>query len=434
MIDNNAGLDQQSAKQNQPELSVVHPKEPPPPPESEKNEGKKLAAFAQRVKNIGGTARDRLAAIAYESDYSPGREFLLTRFNQFVERLQRAEKEPQKLEMETYGNMDVLALLRGELSKEDPTIPETQKRKLMVLLLGGGQSGIIGAGVVRAMEKAGVLDTVDGFIGGSAGSCAIPCIATRTTEQGAQIYLKNAENNNFVKLPKGIRNRVKALWDLYRHGSKKAVIDTEFVCNEISQLVDPRIDMIKNCHQELKVIVMDTATGRPMVVDLKTLENPMQAIRGSTCVPGASTLSSVELNGKQVADGAYAKQIPLQEAFLEGATDVLIIANSPLGQAGGVLSDLQAIVMAQAARGYGYNNHVRQTISDYDQRWNEQSRFVNHIIQMNNPNRRVAVMAPKKSVISPIEDRKVVLEDAFSRAESFGQEVVKPQRAMAQAA
>lgn len=70
---------------------------------------------------------------------------------------EKLEQERKKLEYEAYGNEEVLDLFRGSKSKEDPSNPEKQKRKLAILALSGGQAGSNGAAILLGMEDVGAL-------------------------------------------------------------------------------------------------------------------------------------------------------------------------------------------------------------------------------------------------------------------------------------
>ncbi len=337
--------------------------------------------------------------------------------------LTEEEEKPQNLEMQIYGNREVIDRFRSE--EKDPN------RKLCVISLGGGQAGNNGTGMLLGMDDTGALDNADVLIGVSCGIANFAYIKAGQGDFGSEIYrVDNTQNQDFIKLSKNRAARIKKLIEILG-GSNDPNMDTAIV-GRVMRDPDKRQDDIetrKSCRQDILTVVMDVEDGTTKVIDLKSQKDPISAIEAAICVPGVSTIPWVTLeDGRNYADGFYANPIPLDVAKEKGCTDVLIVANSTLAARGGFLADLQPFVSAKLSKRktYGYNKKVIDVVRQANKRNRQALNDVYNAITSHDPNFRVAVIEPRNNIISNICDDSEKLTKAFMEAREYGKNLFTP--------
>ncbi len=339
----------------------------------------------------------------------------------------KAPEVKEKLHMQTYGHQDVIDLFKGKAPEPDPDPNSTPRRKLMIGL-GGGQAGNIGAGTFRGMQQAGAYQRADGLCLISAANPNAMYTETDQNEEGVEVYQKdNTEPNFFVKLPKDTREAVAKLIQLLRKGPEDPIVDTTTVADGMRRRRPLNVEKLRASPRELIAVLTDAKTGKPRYVDLRTAEDPIAVMDASICIPALSSVPSVRLeDGRDYVDGGVSDAIPLEWAFEQGYTDILIVANSPIISSSGLIeSTVISLILERLAKNpnYKYSPPLTKALKGYLSNRAKAAANVNKIIKENHPNRRVAVIEPYDEAFSGMfetnRDRLVI---AYNDAKEFARQ------------
>lgn len=190
----------------------------------------------------------------------------------------------------------------------------------VIIFLGGGQAGVIGAGFAHAVEEEGLTDNVNAYIGLSSGSAAVYGLATNSVKTLKDIYHKdNIEENIFD---------IKRVWNIFaRDRLEQAVLKRGI---DDSNLGERKSKFI--------VGVTDIKTGEGRFIDLATEPRPLKAVLASLSTPLADRCDPISLDGRECNDGGLAYPNPLHDvartlnrpangeiALDQAPTDILIV-------------------------------------------------------------------------------------------------------------
>lgn len=368
--------------------------------------GQKMKARVEFWKDNG---KDPAALLSY---------WLLNEIPDLEPYLDEPRKYPHiQFPIHQWGNFSVIERFRG-------TMPVEEGRKLGILALGGGQAGVISAGVCVGMYSTGAFDRADVLVGVSAGLAAVSYVETGQGEVGASIYWEDNIEGRFVKLPRNTLQRAAYLWNAYRSGTNNPIIDTKFVGRCFREWKPIDVEMLKASEKEIYAVLMDCETGQSEFVNMKAAEDSITVMEAAICVPGISTIPWVEIGSKRFADPAFTNPIPLKEMFDDlGCTDVLIVANAELGLEKGFLESMSPLVRSQIAKNktFAYNPRLIDVIRNSDAQQKEAYEYVLRVLGEGNPQRQVAVVSPKRGitkgmVINNLEDDPNILRRAFEAA------------------
>lgn len=196
------------------------------------------------------------------------------------------------------------------------TINDPQHKTLSPLLLlpGGGQRGVVPAGVAAALENLRLVDAFDTLVTSSTGAAIGLYMLAGDVKQGRTIYWEENVRNEFAK-----KRRVRKVLDIdtleeeFRYGKKRVAIKAVFASRP-----------------KFYVSVTDEETGEGLFLDAKKCENPIDAVVASINVPILSGGKVVELHGKRFVDGDLGNPLPIDFAISQDATDILVVMSSPL--------------------------------------------------------------------------------------------------------
>lgn len=212
------------------------------------------------------------------------------------------------------GNKEVFErlLLKQKFLKENN--PKHEKIRTVLLLPGGGQSGVIEAGGMVALEKLGLSEVFDYVVGVSTGAGVGYYYLAKEAAIGTSIYFQ--EN---------VKNKMVNFW----HPWKIFDIDT---LEKVFRNVKP-IDqtVLKKSRSTLLIGVTDLATGTGTFLDAKSYEDPIACIAASASIPIVAGGKVMEIDGKQYVDGSPSFPLPISYA-VDGlqATDILVVMPQPL--------------------------------------------------------------------------------------------------------
>jgi len=241
----------------------------------------------------------------------------------------KEQKKETEIKFGARGDMGILDYLRQP--EIDP------RRKVAMIVMGGAQTGVIGATACGMAKDNGLMDKVSMVMGISAGVANIAYVGAGQWEQGIKIYSdNNTRPNHFSRIP---QNPAKALAMLGRrvfmgiHGP--ALVNTNTVGEAMRSEIplDTRTFIESNKNREMVAVLTDVATGKPVFVDMKCSDIP-ELVNAAVTMPGLSIdpYKKINVNGTEIdcCDGGIAAPLPIKELIAQGYTDVIVLTNSCL--------------------------------------------------------------------------------------------------------
>ena len=238
--------------------------------------------------------------------------------------------------------------------------------KIGLALGGGGARGLAHIGSMKVIEREGIRPDI--IVGSSMGSVVGGALAIGTKAEELEkrvlsflqddIYesselraLGDAERGIDQRLSRRIQcyfqTKIRLAHGIYRPG----ILETK----DIEELIDyfiPDIN-IEETVIPFRAVATDLGSGKLVVFR----EGPLRrAILASSSVPGM--LPYVEIDGRQLSDGAIIQSVPARVAVEEGADFVIAIAvDRDLGLAPHFHTALDVYIRAGEIQGYYLENH-----------------------------------------------------------------------------
>ena len=220
-------------------------------------------------------------------------------------------------------------------------MPWTPSRTQVGLVLGGGAAlGAAHAGVLQALDQAGVYCTV--VVGTSAGALIGGAYAAGLTGSQITELVLTAQWSEFAR------------WNLNR---RMGLLDSNPLEQSIEKYVGTR--QIEDLGRRFGALAFDVLAREPVLLDAGPLA---VALRASSAVPGL--FPPVRVEGRLLVDGAVYDNIPVWAARQLGANYVIAVGldNGPTVDAGVGTRALDVISGARRAR--GLDIHRASTTAD----------------------------------------------------------------------
>lgn len=292
------------------------------------------------------------------------------------------------LTLNIYGNSEVLELFRSELPKDG--------RRLAILALGGGQAGVISAGICIGMYDSGVFQRADGLFGVSAGIANLVYVETGQGHLGASLYFELNTQGDVIKPPHSFLDKIRLAAKAFSSIPVSPILDIPLIGRHMREDLPFDAKTFKSSSKEILALVSHAEDGRCEFLDVKVAEDPIVPIEAAICVPGISNVPWVEVNGQPYFDAGFLNPVPLEAVFEKGYTDVLIVGSFDLSRHRGFLASLQQRVIAKLGNSgsYGYSREVIEAIGRYHANLHKAHLDVWKVIQEKDPQRRVTVISP----------------------------------------
>jgi predicted patatin/cPLA2 family phospholipase len=159
-----------------------------------------------------------------------------------------------------------------------------KKRDIVLILEGGAMSGIFGAGVVSALEKANIYDHIDRIYAVSAGAQIGAYFLSKKIVKATEIYSKYLPSKRYKFIEKMSTFKIlKKLFDLIIYKKNMHVLDLE-ILKQI-QRTKSKLDIktIKNSKIDFYVRVFDVKNMEMKYINGK--RNTLEAINISSYMP-----------------------------------------------------------------------------------------------------------------------------------------------------
>ena len=208
---------------------------------------------------------------------------------------------------------DVLALMQLRYQSGSKPLARQDDSRLAVVLEGGSSRAAYGGGMVTALERAGMLATVDAVYGSSAGAL-----------NGAWFVCQRASDNihgwwDPTSMHATIRPR-----NMLRG---KPVVDTDVIVYDLYENLTPMgFAEILSSDVEYHPIATDAATGQAvdLAPTLRTKADVQNAMRATARLPLLGG-KPVQIGTRRFIDGGVAENTPVRIALEQGATHVLAL-------------------------------------------------------------------------------------------------------------
>jgi predicted patatin/cPLA2 family phospholipase len=184
--------------------------------------------------------------------------------------------------------------------------------KTALVVEGGAMRGIFSTGILDSFLKKS-FNPFDICIGTSAGALNVAAFLAGMYKRNYTIYTDYSLRKDFINV-----------WKFIRGGH---LVDLDWMWNITISEVRLNLDAIMKNKSDFYAGLTDVKTGKAVYIK-PTKKNLEQVIKGSSAIP-IFYRKFIEINGSQYADGGVADPIPVQEAYRQGATNILVLRSRP---------------------------------------------------------------------------------------------------------
>jgi len=210
----------------------------------------------------------------------------------------------------------VQALHRRRAERSQPG-ERRDRRRIALVIEGGGMRGVVSAGMAAAIEQLGLTDCFDEVHGASAGAFNAAFLLAGQAAYLTALYAHGFGDPRFA-----------SPWRVLRGGP---LLDMDYVIDQVWRTQRPlRVQQILARGIELHCTATDVASGEPC--DLTSLTDGEEircALRASTRLPWLAG-PPVPFRGRRWLDATLAEAIPVGAAQ-RSASDLLVLQTRPHG-------------------------------------------------------------------------------------------------------
>lgn len=207
-----------------------------------------------------------------------------------------------------YGNCPeaVVALLNA---RRDGREPAPRRRKLALIVEGGGMRGVLSAGSLLAVDLLGYRHCFDEIYATSAGAVNAAFFLSGQGESGITVYFDDINNRHFYN---PIRlNKIVDVGYAY-----------DYVVPRVKKLDE---SAIRRSATDLFFSMTEARTGDNVLLEVKRCrESVHKMLKASSAMPVLYN-RTVSLEGREFVDGGISCAIPIRQAVARGCTDVLVL-------------------------------------------------------------------------------------------------------------
>jgi len=177
---------------------------------------------------------------------------------------------------------------------------------------GGGMRGSYVAGMLRALDRAGLRPGFDEVYGSSSGAISAAAFLTGSAADCAACFHEDLSTPMFI--------------DMRRLGTRRPVVRLDHLLDEVLRNRKP-LDWASLGHTSapLRVVATDTADLRPYeLTGMETVAQWRQALQASASIPLLAG-PPVSYGGRRWVDGSVGEPLAMARALRGGATHVLVM-------------------------------------------------------------------------------------------------------------
>jgi predicted patatin/cPLA2 family phospholipase len=211
-----------------------------------------------------------------------------------------------------HGDRSVLRVLLERRAAGSAPGARLDDHRVALVIGGGGMRGSYVAGMLHALERAGVRQAFDEVYGSSSGAISAAAFLTGDAAECAACYPEDLCTRAFI--------------DMRRLGSRRPVVALELLLDEVLRHRKPMAwEQLGHTHAPLRVIATDAAdlsahtlTGMASVADWRVV---LQASASIPLLAGPP----VAWDGRRWVDGSVGEPLAIERALRGGATHVLVM-------------------------------------------------------------------------------------------------------------
>lgn len=209
----------------------------------------------------------------------------------------------------------VLELLESRRATSGDGRARQDRRKLALIVEGGGMRGVLSAGSLLAIDLMGYRYCFDEIYGTSAGAVNTAYFLSGQGQLGITVYFDSISNRKFfnpLRLTK--------------------IVDVDFVYDRVV-LQEKRLDedALRSVTTDLLVSVTDAVTGENVLLRVKDHPEPVaRLLKASSALPVLYN-RTVEIGGRSFVDGGVTCSLPVHQAVERGCTDILVLLTKTSG-------------------------------------------------------------------------------------------------------
>ncbi len=216
----------------------------------------------------------------------------------------------------------VLDLIRARARQGSRPDDRRDGARLGLAIEGGAMRGVVSAGMLRALEEMGLLETFDAVYGSSAGAVNGAFFLAGQAGYGITIYFEDINNASFISLGRGV--------------TRRPVLSLDYLLDDVMirrKPLDWRAALASPV--ELKVAASSLEDLRVrLLTGFRDREHLFAALRASSSIPLLAGPPSV-FDGERFLDALLYEPIPFRSAVRDGCTHVLVLLTRPEGTLNG---------------------------------------------------------------------------------------------------
>lgn len=210
-----------------------------------------------------------------------------------------------------HGDRDVLRVLLTRRRAATSPGARLDDHRVALVLGGGGMRGAYVAGMLHALERAGLMPAFDEVYGTSSGAVTGAAFLTGEAAACAACYAEDLTTPRFI--------------DLRRLPSRRPAVDLGFLLDILSTTRPLPWDRLSHTPAPLHAVATDVVDLQPHVLaGMESADDWRCALRASASIPLLAG-APVSWGGRRWVDGSVGEPLATARALRGGATHVLVM-------------------------------------------------------------------------------------------------------------
>ena len=211
-----------------------------------------------------------------------------------------------------HGDRDVLSVLLDRRAAGTEPGARDDNHRVALVIGGGGMRGAYVAGMLRALDRAGLVPAFDEVYGASSGAFSAAAFLTGDAAACAASYPEDLSTDVFI--------------NMRRLGTRRPVVALDHLVHEV---LDGRKPMawhaLGHTPAALRVVATDASDLTAHTLEgMETVADWRQALRASASIPLLCG-PPVAFGGRRWVDGSVGEPLAMARALRGGATHVLVV-------------------------------------------------------------------------------------------------------------
>lgn len=210
-----------------------------------------------------------------------------------------------------HGDRDVLRVLLERRDAGSAPGSRQDPHRVALVIGGGGMRGAYVAGMLRAIDRAGLRLGFDEVYGASSGSFSAAAFLTGSAAECAACFPEDLSTEVFI--------------NMRRLGTRRPVVSLDHLVEVLQSRKPMAWDQLGHTPAALHVVATDTADlTAHTITGMVTPADWERALRASATIPLLAG-PPVEIAGRRFIDGSVAEPLAMARALRAGATHVLVL-------------------------------------------------------------------------------------------------------------